>query len=361
MAHCSDIIHRNINTLTSISLSLPPAVATDLLLFNVDALSPHAHTGTTSKLTSLKLHGLRMTRNSFSRLLRICPYLDSLDLSDTVIESNIITDRHQHERLDRLTASIEQVFLPDPDPKKAPSLLEHFPNITQWETWQTTKMIRINSDAIFTEVSHCCRRIRHIRARAGVLPLANMVVYGLRNLSEVTFLSSQLSPQLIMAMLTHKDTLKTVTTSVSNHGIFQSTQVPPVEYNFAEFSWNIHFIPSQCLRLKTFSLPSHEVNMNDIEKLRWTCEDLEVLQIRIKDLNTKELIERALELWTDGRQANSMKDVKGAKNARLTWQSALLSADDRYHPTSIEVRVARHLLRFKKLRYVWLGTKTWRA
>ncbi|KAF9362727.1 hypothetical protein BGX34_005616 [Mortierella sp. NVP85] len=354
LAHCGDIIHRNIDTLSRIELSLPLVTPSELL-FNVDVLSPHAHSGSTSRLAHLKLHGVRMTRNSFSRLLRICPALETLDICRTVVESSVITDNHQHRRLDRLIASIDQVFIPDASCKNAPSLLHHFPNLTQWETWQTSNAVR-DTEAITKDIRHCCPMIHTVHAREGALSLPSLLFYGFKNLTEITFQPKQLSPRLVLAILTHKNTLKTVVTSVPNQSIFQSTIVPILQADLAEDNWDILFLPSQCVRLRKLSLPLHEVQIHDIENVQWMCEDLEVLHIRIKGLRTREQVERTLELWSSGKKSRS-----NDKNPSLPNHSQFMLASSSHQGTPIEARVAKHLLKFKKLQYVWLGTKVWRA
>jgi len=147
--HCESILAQiqQVDLLSRIELTFP---ATPELLFNVDALSPHVGSGSTSKLAHIKLHGLRVTRNSFSRLLQICPALESLDMCRTVVESSVTTDIREHRRLHQLVALIDHVFLPDLNYKEAPPLLQHFPNLAQWETWQGSNVLD----------THCPRKIR---------------------------------------------------------------------------------------------------------------------------------------------------------------------------------------------------------
>jgi hypothetical protein len=198
--------------------------------------------------------------------------------------------------------------------------------------------------------------IHTVRAREGALSLPNLLFYGFKNLAEITFQPNQLSPRLVLAILTHKNTLKTVETSVPNQSIFQSTIVPTLPAGLPEYNWDILFLPSQCVRLRKLSLPLHEVRIHDIENVQWMCEDLEVLHIRIKDLHTREQVERALELWSSGKKSRSTD-----KNASLSNHSQFMLASSSQQGTPIEARVAKHLLQFKKLQYVWLGTKVWRA
>jgi hypothetical protein len=97
--------------------------------------------------------------------------------------------------------------------------------------------------------------------------------------------------------------------------------------------------------------------MDDIEMAKWGCKHLEVLYIRIKHLNTKEKIDRAIQLWKEGRSITVIEKMRSKEEetcASSSLQSiiAILPEDN-----SIETRVARHLLKFNELQRVWLGWK----
>ncbi|KAK3828034.1 MAG: hypothetical protein J3Q66DRAFT_363216 [Benniella sp.] len=347
LSHTYDLIQRNIDTLASIDLSLPLPISPDLF-FTTDAFAPHTHTG--SKLTFLKIRGLRMTRNAFSRLLRICPSLQHLDISDTVLQSIIFTDTCQHPTLSHLTASIEQIFRVDPVLPNTPTLLLHFPNLAILETWQSTTTPGVTIDTISKEVAQRCPNLNTIRAREGGLLLPHILVYGTRNLTEICVLHKQLSSELMMAILTHKDTLKTVMTLPPSDEIFQSVNVAAVDDHLAASGWTAQVILSDCFQLQKFSFPFHEMDMDDVDRIPWVCHDLETLYVRVKGLNSNELVNRALQMWIDGKRTrSSMKD----KN----MNSKTGSKHDSSRDVPIDVRVARHLLRFEKLKCVWLGTK----
>jgi hypothetical protein len=52
------------------------------------------------------------------------------------------------------------------------------------------------------------------------------------------------------------------------------------------------------------------MNMDDIEKAKWGCKHLEVLYIRIKDLDTEEKIDRAIRLWKEGRSITVIEKMR---------------------------------------------------
>jgi hypothetical protein len=84
-----------------------------------------------------------------------------------------------------------------------------------------------------------------------------LLVHGFKNLTEVTFQPKQLSSKLVLAILTHKNTLKTVVTAVPSQSLFHSTIVPTLQSNLPEHNW-ISF--THCV-LRNLSSPFHEVQM----------------------------------------------------------------------------------------------------
>jgi len=298
-----------------------------------------------------------MTRNAFSRLLRICPSLQHLDISDTALQSIIFTDEQQHLTLSHLTAPIEQIFRVSPGTPDTSTLLLHFPNLTILETWQSTNTPGVTIDAISKEVAQRCPNLNTIRAREGGLLLPNILVYGTRNLTEICAQHKQLSSELMMAMLTHKDTLKTVVTLPPSDEIFQSVNVAAVSDHLAASGWTAQVILSDCFQLQKFSFPFHEMDMDDVDRIPWGCLNLETLHVRVKGLNSNELVNRALQMWVDGKRTRSSMKDKNMNSKTVSGHSA----NDPKKDVPIDVRVARHLLRFEKLKYVWLGTKIWQA
>ncbi|KAF9979631.1 hypothetical protein BGZ65_006248 [Modicella reniformis] len=362
LAHCYDLIHRNVTSLTSLNLSMPPPVDREMY-FTADCLSPFAHTGATSSLAYLKIQGLCMTRNTFSRMLNICQALEHIDIRDTYLQSTVFTDKYQHPRVTHLTASVEQVFYADPD-KYEPSILFHFPNLTHWETWKSRSSFEIEFNHCIMEITQYSPHITALCNRTGIgseeFPLSKVLVYGLRDLTEICVEPEQLSPEVIMSLMTHKNSLTTVRTSSSYDHLPPSNTAIEFEDYLAKFGWAVQFIPSHCLRLQEFSLPSHEMDMDDVDKFPWMCHDLQVLHVRIKNLNTMDKVNTALQMWVDGKRAklgnNFSKDTE-----QVTKDLNLASVGYPKQQDSIEIRVARHLLRFEKLCTVRLGSKVWHA
>ncbi|KAG0221040.1 hypothetical protein BGX31_010256 [Mortierella sp. GBA43] len=357
IAQYYDLIQRNVKTLTRVKFAM--SQGTGELYFNVDCLAPHALTGATSKLTHLELSGVLMTRNSFSRL-KICPRLECLEIFNTTLESTVATDKYKHPSLWRLVAPIEQVFRVDPSRPTAPSLLMHLPGLTHWWIWENQKL-DIEIDTIPEELQKCCSHFTSILADC---PRSSRILKGLKGLTEIQLYQKDLSPELVMAITTHKDTLTTVAAALEDRSILQSTNVAQVSKCFETHGWTLQFIPSHCHKLKKLSFPKHEMHMDDIDRFPWVCRDLEELHIRIKDLNTKDLIDGSLSKWLHQKSKRSAR--KNGKNLdpedydRPSSSTAIIS-DPVRQMVPIDVRVANHLAQFEKLQHVWLGTKVWRA
>ncbi|KAF9999337.1 hypothetical protein BGZ65_005298 [Modicella reniformis] len=363
MAHCHDFIHRNINSLTSLDLSMLLPVDHDLY-FTADCLSPFNHTGAASSLAYIKIQGLCLTRNTFSRLLNFCQALERIDIQDTFLQSTVFTDKFQHPRLTHLTAPVEQVFYSDPFTNK-PSILFHFPNLTHWETWKSIPSSEIEFNHCVMEITQYSPHITALYNRTGIgsggFPLSKILVYGLRDLREICVQPEQLSPVIIMSILSHRNSLTIVKTPSSDDNLFQSNSVQKVEDHLEDSGWAVQYIPSQCLQLQEFSLPFHEMNMDDVDRIPWMCHDLQVLHVRIKNLNTIDKINKALQMWVDGKKAKLGNNIinKDKEQATIDLNRSLVGYPKRQD--SIEIRVARHLLRFRKLYTVWLGTKVWQV
>jgi hypothetical protein len=101
--------------------------------------------------------------------------------------------------------------------------------------------------------------------------------------------------------------------------------------------WAIQMMARLCIKLRILKLPSHEMDMDDIEKGDWVYRDLKTPYIRIRGLDSKDKIDQTLLL-------------------RLKWRSETESDMISIGRQSIEERAARHLSKFHKLTTLWLGS-----
>jgi hypothetical protein len=357
-ANFSDLLRQTNTSLGRIEIVQPSGGTTQFL--TVDSLFPVSNTGATSKLSFLKLQGLTMTRNSFSSLLRACPALTQLEIQESDILSWPTYDKsgaqcYRHTGITFLGAPVGQVFKMDSQSENAPSLFVHFPNLITWKTWSSSESITVSAQDLRKEAGRCCSMLSVLWTSTSAPTTISMLTEAFDDLTAICILNKQLSAEMAMAILNHRETLTHIMTFIPYSDFYESDVVPEAESNQLDTSgWIVQSLPWHCTRLKLLKLGLFEMHMDDIEKAKWGCHDLERLHIRIQDLNTKEKINRAIRLWKEGRIAIKKNQSNGELESSLS-NLQLINAN------SIEARVARHLLKFKKLQEVWLGWKIWKV
>ncbi|KAK3827990.1 MAG: hypothetical protein J3Q66DRAFT_321575 [Benniella sp.] len=329
--------------------------------FAVDPLFPTTSTEGSSKLSSIILGGLVMTRDSLSSLLEHCPLLDELEIQGTTLLSwptyNSSTAQYfQHTGLEEFTAPVEQVFTMDQSYHNTPSLFVHFPNLEKWHALDSKGyVVDVPIKLIRDEIARHCPSLKTLYLETRPPVGISVLTQALQNLTAICILNEHLSAEMVMAILNHQETLIEVATFFDGN-LLEMEVIPEVESHQLDTSgWIVQSLPRRCTRLKIFELILLEVDMDDIEMTDWGCHDLEELSIRIKGLDTKQEIDRTIQLWEEGRIAVSKKqvmDVQVESSMSPQLEGIIPPSDN-----SIEARVARHLLKFKKLRQVWLGWK----
>ncbi|KAG0223357.1 hypothetical protein BGX31_008554, partial [Mortierella sp. GBA43] len=169
---------------------------------------------------------------------------------------------------------------------------------------------------------------------------------------------SQISTDVIVAVLSHKESLTTLYTYVPFKGYLEQDQVPVLNETTPAPGWAIQLIPQICSQITHLSFPTIEMDMDDIETKEWACTRLKALNIRIRGLNTKGKINRAIDLWRTHRKERDLIDPMDSDSSQTTLTSQ--SSQNNFtgiSGNSIEERVARHLLSFDSLERVWLGLK----
>ncbi|KAK3827978.1 MAG: hypothetical protein J3Q66DRAFT_321555 [Benniella sp.] len=351
-AHVSDLLRRINTTIEHIEIRQP--TNDQVPFFPVDCLFPVSDSKATSRLSSLEIKGLTMTRSAFSSLLRNCPSLHTIEIRDSTMATLPTFDRphpdgdyYPHQGVAELAAGFGQVFCT----KGAPSLLAHFPNLISWETWAFPAPSESSVDKLKSEVTSYCPILRELWTRDPAPMASSMIAQAFKNLKTIGVEQDKLSAELVMAILHHEDTLEIFCTFRDEDILDGLDMAPMDESNPLEAGWIIQSIPRLCTRLKELELPCYEMSMSDIEKSKWVCHNLSSLCIRVQGLNTKEKIDRTIQLWNDGRRLREDIRSDGEK------QNIGIPASD----NSIEARFARHLLKFEKLKKVWIGWKVRRA
>ncbi|KAG0061233.1 hypothetical protein BGZ89_011628 [Linnemannia elongata] len=230
--------------------------------------------------------------------------------------------------------------------------------LTILSTWQDDPDLTIPTAKIKEDIARYCPYLTAFELEQPSTLLSCFCMHIGRNISELTFDYEHISLEGISAILLHQATLRQLMVfGASPHVDLEADEVPAVSRHFQEFSQLLQLILRGCPHLETFDLALHEMDMDEVEMGEWTCKGLTTLRIRVKGLDTKETIQKAIVLWRAGckrrYQEEEDKEMEGFEEE--TKRAMRLNGMD----SSIEARVARHLLKFEHLDDVWLGYKSW--
>ncbi|KAF9397797.1 hypothetical protein BGX21_008498 [Mortierella sp. AD011] len=293
--------------------------------------------------------------------IRVVKNLGTLPQLDMLLQSTPFMDHSfQHRGIVRLEASVDQVFKFDPNTGISAfgsSLLMHFPNLESWLVYFHEDHA-VPIDSIKTEVKRCCTKLTNIDTWSTKREiLRRFIADAFENLTTISFAYSELSEDVVMTLLFHSATIISITA-------FRGDRKPVERLGFLMEQERDHFQKSgrtlqmlmrYCPNLEVLEIEPHLMNMDHVEQAQWGCKKLKRLRTTIKDLDTTEKIERALLSWTRG------KKLKGERKNHEMEEEERLSQMNGTEDSSIEGRVARHLLAFENLEAVWLGTWTWYA
>ncbi|KAG9069443.1 hypothetical protein KI688_010345 [Linnemannia hyalina] len=347
-----EIIARNSSTLKELCLrsSPRPVKTTDSLAHYVSAPAlthfSDASQRCATNLKVLQFTGLYLTYDGLMAILEASPLLSELALLDTDVVGTP-TRSFTHTGVGKLSVKLHHLFPVDP---VGPSLLSYFPDLTMLSIRSHKVSLDFPAAKAKDDIARYCPLLTglHLSGRSSTL-VSDFCSLVSRNLSMLFFEFDYFSTQSIMALLLHQATLKNIQGySSANELNYKAHEFPPVSTHLQESSRFLQLIPRGCPRLQILNLYSHEMDMDEVEMGEWTCKDLEVLHIRIKDLDTKDKMLRTIALWRAG--CKEQRQEKAAEDIVMAGDETNIS---------IEVRVARHLLKFEKLSSVWLGYQVW--
>ncbi|KAF9536901.1 hypothetical protein EC957_009426 [Mortierella hygrophila] len=345
---CMDLINNSSRSLEKLTLEMDAnAKQQD---YSSRMISVNAFVSSSaSQLAEIRLHGICFGRDSFASLLRNCPLLTYVDLQlNVTLFSGPSIDAFQHKGVVTLLAPVKQVFKPDPESEPSSlgfSLLVHFPNLTNWHCYNLPTTLFVPVERIKSEVAICCPQVTMIDTwKSPQRIIYDLVANAFHGLTHVTFAYIQLSVDVVVAFLCHKATLlQIITFRGNNNSHTERDDAPSEDDHFQQSGRAVQLLPRSCPHLKVLEFEGHEMDMEIMEEEAWACLGLQRLRVRIRGLDTKDKIDRSLNLWKEGKQGPQQQKEAEAKD------------------TSIEARVASHLLAFKKLKAVWLGTRTFYA
>lgn len=310
-------------------------------------LSPSILPPASSKLKVLKIERLWLTHDGLAALLQGCPRL--YDLTLTFVEFvGTPTQSFQHKGVKTFRAPFKDIF---PATPTGPSLLSFFPNLTTLQAWDYRADSPISASRIIEDIDRHCPHLTNYKLEdtTGMIILDLLSIIK-KDVSEIALQYEHISLEIIVAILLHAATLKSICQFLLPRGLdMGKEEVAPVSNHLLVSARFIQLIPRGCSQLKRLDFHSHEMDMDDVEMGEWVCKDLSLLRIRVKGLDTKDKILKAVALWRAGCW----------RRWREKAGTPVPKDDQGPMDLSIEARVARHLLKFDKLWTVWLGYQDW--
>ncbi|KAF9290548.1 hypothetical protein BGZ68_006784 [Mortierella alpina] len=358
---CNELIARNKSSLINVVLERKYLSTDDeeedysLETFSpVEALVPNPTVvpAIPSRLTTLKLQGYRVQRETLCMLLRGCPALETLNLLGTKIfqrlRNDTAKDEFQHTGIRYFAADAENLLLPVTATAAAadapanthvpvqsllqrtrPSLLAHFPALTTLGIDANTES-ELQAPEFRSEVARWCPNVRGLDSYGWILSILLVNDY-FETIRAVSFNHAGIFAKLVLALLNHEDTL----TSVSTHGneswgsavdetergreekdMIASAAVAAAPETFtdlfADSTWMVYMIPRQCPKIERMCFPEYMMDMDEIEKVPWVCEGLRDLRVRIRGLDTAEKIQAVLSTWATRRRLHRLEQKRKA-------------------------------------------------
>ncbi|KAF9121420.1 hypothetical protein BGW39_010554 [Mortierella sp. 14UC] len=157
--------------------------------------------------------------------------------------------------------------------------------------------------------------------------MSSLLLSFFEDLQSCTLSAQNLTMPITLGLIGHHETLTklTIMDEVPNESAMRCLQL----------------VLKLCLHLQVLSLESIVYDMERVRKHRWGFLDLQELRVRIKDLDASQDIDRCIAQLRAWRRSGSTEGTQS------------LETD------TVSTRVARHLLQFKKLTTIWLGTKVY--
>ncbi|KAF9948012.1 hypothetical protein BGZ72_010078 [Mortierella alpina] len=373
---CYSLIRRHNTTLRVANIALKHTRYRTPQSFQLDALLPETSTvplvAPCSKLKDLMVEKCVISRATLSTILRRCPELRLLDLWSTPVIPNEdgSVDDYQHPGVKDFVSKISDcVYTDETLPERSRSLFIHFPNLKTFSTYASSSE-RLPMTLFKAEVERWCPRLDALQTnRSSSKPMVQMLVQGFLSLEYIRFASDKLTPDVVLAMLRHKDSLKFLTaftpTRLTVAEFFDQEQVPELDDKIPESKWMTQSLLRKCHKLEEFWLPELAMSMEEVEKMEWGCNGLKDLRIRIQGLDTAEGIDRVIESLKARRRETRQRgagtdSVVQEKPVVVNSRSdgaerASAVGEMEFRQLALEERVVRHLLKFDKLTFLWLG------
>ncbi|KAF8939898.1 hypothetical protein EDD21DRAFT_361705 [Dissophora ornata] len=345
------ILQNNYASLTDVSVSRSHVDISSIIVFSFDGMPPAIDTVGFTNLVRLTITGVGIMREPFSSMLRMCPVLQHLTIRDTWLYLSDEGYIYQHQGLNHLSTTIQQIILSDPDAPDAPSLLAHFPNLKRLSLLHSTVSMEVDFEDFGNEVSRCCPLLKSLDVLCENGMTLKLLNESFQALTEICLSYPGISQPVIDAVISHRGSLERLSAAMPLPELeLIRSALEEMGLAVGATDGQIQLLPRMCHRLKHFNLELHKMDIKNVEAEKWTCADLETLHVKFRGLDTTERIDRALRMWVDGREKAHQSAGEHQDDTTTILQDG-----------SLEARVARHLLQFKRLREVCLGSRVWKV
>ncbi|KAF9128098.1 hypothetical protein BG015_004401 [Linnemannia schmuckeri] len=339
MALFLDLARRNRGTLTSLELSSMTSRPERHEKREEGVYLPLGAFGLGSSLTELSLCDVCVTRDAFSSMLQSCPSLQDLSLWKTMVVAYTPSlQLFRHHGLKSLSASFSQVQLFDRMPSASPSILVHFPSL---ETWKIKSSYFPPSSKDIMELKvilrlNCPRLKRVDFLDENAEFITEFCDNAFDRLESCSFRYKEMSPTVMLSLLEHQTSLTSIVMTA-----FYDTPSLIMGDNVAKAKKTIVFLLRSVPHLQYLSAKEHRMDVSLMEGHELACCDtLKELRVRFSGLRTAAAVDNCLRKLSAGKTAGASPTVRSDEGGELIGE-----------------HICCQLMRFKKLKTIWLGTK----
>ncbi|KAH7034451.1 hypothetical protein BKA57DRAFT_510262 [Linnemannia elongata] len=297
---------------------------------SLDAIGPSC------RLTALTLSEVCIPRAAFSCILEFSPSLVSLTLTNVIfVDYNPSLDLFRHPGLKALESTRNQVCGDEgPLPDAQPSLLVHFPALIFWNLTGATVDPFPKLRLLHATLQTYCPNLKRVLFIApNPHRIADTLEKVFVHLEACAFKYRSLTTDVVMGLLEHSATLRS---------IIMAPSVVKVEIHAADEAASskrmVGRLLRSCHRLEVLSVKGHLMDIKFLEEQELECRGtIKELRVRFCRLKTAVAVDECLhELFV-------------RKRGGVVDGSAMVAG-------SVGRRVCDQLMRFRKLKTVWLGT-----
>jgi len=300
------------------------------IYLSLDAIGP------TCGLTTLTLSEVCIPRAAFSSILKFSPSLVSLALTNVIFMAyNPSLDHFRHSGLKALESTRNQVCADEGLLSGAqPSLLVHFPALIFWNLTGATVDSSQKLRLLHADLQTYCPNLKRVLF---VAPnpdrIADILEKVFVRLEACAFKYRSLTTDVVMGLLEHSATLMS---------IIMAPSVVKVEVHAADEVASskrmVGRLLKSCHRLEVLSVKGHLMDVKFLEEQELKCRGtLKELKVRFCGLKTAAAVNECL--W----------ELSVRKRGGVIDEFVIVAG-------SVGRRVCDQLMRFRKLKIVWLGT-----